>query len=111
MRSRFSVAVWIGQSTSVKPLSLVLNRDRDFSVSSATARHVNALVMILPVAVDYGIFQRLIERYLNVCFTLVHASKLSNEMHESVYQWRDSLDLTREGRTQLNKVNAIRYAR
>lgn len=66
MRSRFSVAVWIGQSTSVKPLSLVLNRDRDFSVSSATARHVNALVMILPVAVDYGIFQRLIERYLNV---------------------------------------------
>jgi hypothetical protein len=32
-------------------------------------------------------------------------------MHESVYQWRDSLDLTREGRTQLNKVNAIRYAR
>ncbi len=70
----------------VEPLSLVPDRDRDFSVHVAAAVDVDvdALVRVLPVAVDYGIRSGFAESHLDVDLASFRTSKLQNEAHELI---------------------------
>jgi hypothetical protein len=68
----------------VEALSLVPDRDRDFSGHVAAAVDVDALVRVLPIAVDYGIRKGFTESGLDVDLTAICASKLQNEAHELI---------------------------
>lgn len=78
----------------VKPLSLVPDSDRDFSVHVAAAVDVDALVRVLPGAVNYGIRQGFTQSRLDVDLASISASKLQNEAHELINELGDGRDAT-----------------
>src|SRR6516164_5751026 len=80
----------------VKPCSLVPNGDRDFSVSVAATLYVNALAGVLTVTVDHGIRKGFTYGRLDIDLASILRSKVQNEPQQSIYEWRDDLDLTRE---------------
>src|SRR5262245_60146509 len=74
--SRYAKAIlWgggVGHCIAFKPLSLILNCVRDFSVCSATAPYANGLRRVLPVAMNDGVCERLTQCHFNVGFTSIH---------------------------------------
>jgi hypothetical protein len=62
------------------------DRDRDFSVHVAAAVDLDALVRVLPVAMDYGIRKGFPESHLDVDLAFIRASKFQNETHELIHE-------------------------
>jgi hypothetical protein len=80
----------------VKACSLVPDGDRDFSVCVAATLYVNTLAGVLTVAVDHSIRKGFTDGRLDIDLASIPRSKVQNEPHQSIYEWRDDPDLTRE---------------
>src|SRR5882724_6518770 len=95
----------------MKSSSLVPDRDRDFSVHVAAAPDINAFVRILTIAVGHSIRKRFMQRHLNVSLAGIRASKVENEPHELINEWRDGRDFTCERLSHLDKGNRMTISR
>jgi hypothetical protein len=53
--------------------------------------------------VDHGVRKGFTQGCLNIDLASIRRSKVQNETHELIYEWRDDLDLTRKRLPQFNK--------
>jgi hypothetical protein len=82
-------------------------RDAKNTQELAAAIDVDALVRVLPVAVDHGIRQGFTKSRLDVDLASIRASKLQNKAHELINELGDGHDSAWERLSQLDEKNRM----